>query len=273
MDYDGNTYEVVKIGEQHWMQENLKSLHYADGSPISNALSYNNDDSLADIYGRLYDWDAAMNYSVVEQAQGVCPNGWHIPSDDEWSQLADYLGGSSVAGGKMKQVGLEHWKAPNTAATNESGFNALASGEYDDTHFQLLNEYFVAWSSTQSNANFAKYRYLSYDDGAMHPYSYYKSFLYSVRCVKDQSLGIDKTTSLGLKVYPNPVDYLMYLDQEKDDKIEKSVQVFNQQGKEMMHFMWSGKQHAEDMGVLEPGIYLLKIVNKGEVKYKKILKR
>lgn len=272
-DYDGNTYHTVEIGGQIWMQENLRAEHYADGSPITHVWSYEDSDSLAAIYGLLYDWDAAMNYSTVEEAQGACPTGWHIPSDAEWTQLGNHLGGNEVAGGKMKEAGNSHWKSPNTAATNESGFSALPAGEYDDTHYQFLGEYNVIWSSTQSSTQWAKYRYLSYSDGGLHPYDYYKSFRYSVRCVKNDAVGFQNNSFQGLRVYPNPVDVLLSFDQEKVPVTTKTVTVYNQQGIEIMEFPLDEQIHTEDMGMLSPGIYFLKINGSGGLRYKKILKR
>ena len=113
------------------MAENLKVTHYNNGDPITHITNngdwgsfdegqygiYDNDPSNADTYGNLYNW------AVVDDDRGVCSEGWHFPSDDEWTVLTDYLGGASVAGGKMKETGLEHWNSPNTGATNESYYN------------------------------------------------------------------------------------------------------------------------------------------------------
>ena len=130
-DIDGNVYETILIGDQLWMAENLKVIHYNDGDEIltgysgsewswldSGAYAVSPDDnnpSNAEIYGNLYNW------YVVDDDRGVCPENWHVPSDAEFTVLTDFLGGESVAGGKMKETGLEHWNSPNTGATNESG--------------------------------------------------------------------------------------------------------------------------------------------------------
>ena len=133
-DYDGNIYKTVKIGNQIWMADNLKSTHYSDGSPITS-FSYGNDDANVLVYGRLYTWPvtmkgAASSNSNPSHVQGVAPAGWHIPSRSEWQQLIDYLGGVNVAGRKLKEVGVSHWTNPNEGATNESKFNALPAGMY-----------------------------------------------------------------------------------------------------------------------------------------------
>jgi len=182
-DYDGNAYDTIRIGEQVWMQENLKSLHYADGTTITNVYVYDDDEANADIYGRLYPWDDVMNGSTKEEAQGICPDSWHVPSLGEWDELANYLGGAAVASGKMKVSGTDYWNEPNEGASNSSGFSALGSGEWDTEKYWLLHEYEVLWSSTQSSTTYARYKYLSYEDSELHNYNYFKTFAYSVRCI------------------------------------------------------------------------------------------
>ena len=136
-DYDGNSYKTIRIGNQIWMAENLKVTHYADGTPVQS-LVYNNDNTNQDVYGRLYTWSAFMRNEAGTNAnpgnvQGVAPEGWHIPSDSEWLELINNLGGVNSAGGKLKQSGFLHWEEPNTGATDEIGFTALPSGWYDFT--------------------------------------------------------------------------------------------------------------------------------------------
>jgi len=114
VDIDGNFYAVVKIGDQWWMAENLKVIHYRNGDAIPNVTlrewsalttgaycDWGNDPNNAGIYGRLYNW-----YTVADSRK-IAPEGWHVSSDEEWQTLVDYLGGSSVAGGKMKETGTE----------------------------------------------------------------------------------------------------------------------------------------------------------------------
>lgn len=107
---DGQTYNIVQIGNQTWFAENLNYQ-------TSNSWCYDDLSSNCDTYGRLYTWDAA---------QTACPNGWHLPSENEWSELINYLGGAGMAGGKMKS--LNTWDSPNVGATNASGFSGLAAG-------------------------------------------------------------------------------------------------------------------------------------------------
>lgn len=184
-DYDGNVYHLVTIGSQVWTRENLRSLHYSDGTVIPNVLSYNNNDSLAGIYGRLYDWNSTMRNSTNQGVQGVCPAGFHVPTDSEWTVLGNYLGGNSIAGGKLKETDTTHWYSPNTGATNSSGFTALGGGEWENGIYQYMKMAGVFWSSTQANTTQAKYRYLQHNSIALGIFTWNKNLAYSVRCIKD----------------------------------------------------------------------------------------
>jgi uncharacterized protein (TIGR02145 family) len=158
---DGQVYKWVKIGNQVWMAENLNY-------ETPNSWWYDNNSANGDIYGRLYTWAAAMNgesssNSVPSGVQGVCPDGWHLPSDAEWTVLTDYLGGESVAGGKMKEAGTVHWNSPNTGATNSSGFTALPGGlSYTSGDFNYLGSIGHWWSATESSSTNAWGRTLRY---------------------------------------------------------------------------------------------------------------
>jgi uncharacterized protein (TIGR02145 family) len=135
-DIDGNIYHTVTIGTQVWMVENLKTTKYRNGDPIPNVTGnawaalttgaycwYNNDAATYKAtYGALYNW-----YAVAD-SRNIAPTGWHVPTDAEWTTLTTFLGGESVAGGKLKETGTNHWTSPNTGATNETGFTALPGG-------------------------------------------------------------------------------------------------------------------------------------------------
>ncbi|NQU35722.1 MAG: T9SS type A sorting domain-containing protein [Bacteroidetes bacterium] len=271
-DIDGNIYNTIVIGNQTWLQQDLKVLHYPDGSVITEVWSYNDDDSLANIYGRLYTWDASMNYSTEEKSQGICPDGWHIPSDGEWTDLGNFLGGNNLAGGKLKESGTDHWMLPNSGATNESGFTALPAGEYDDTHYQFLGMYNVIWSSTQANSVYAKYRYLNFEDEALHTYTYFKDFRYSVRCIKNLTVGINNKPKKELRIFPNPVGMVLNIKQSINNENQK-VTIYNQLGEKVKNFIITDQNHSEDMQILNPGIYLLIIENNTTTNYLKILKK
>lgn len=191
-DYDGNVYHTVQIGTQTWMVENLRVTHYRTGGaiPPAGALpslqgEYWNFGEVA-VYGRLYNWYAANNQ--------LAPTGWHIPTDIEWQTLSDYLGGGTIAGGKMKEAGYAHWAVPNTGATNESGFTALPAGRYGYYYtdkFHHLDSLGYFWSATTkgatpSDSSSAWYRSVSYNSATLTRSADYKSGMgLSVRCVKD----------------------------------------------------------------------------------------
>jgi uncharacterized protein (TIGR02145 family) len=158
-DQDGNVYKTITIGTQTWMAENLRTTKYRDGTAIHNVTdntawvalttgaycTYNNttDTVVIATYGRLYNWYAATD------AHNIAPTGWHLPTDAEWTTLTTYLGGESVAGGKMKETGTSHWITPNAGATNESGFTTLPSGGRFSIFSNVgFNSYF--WSNTRS---------------------------------------------------------------------------------------------------------------------------
>lgn len=193
-DVDGNSYRIIQIGNQWWMTENLKVTHYRNGSAIPNVTgnsdwinlttgaycNYDNDGSNADTYGSIYNW------YVVNDRRKIAPEGWHVPSDSEWQTLVDYLGGSSVAGGKLKETGTSHWISPNTGATNESGFSALPGGYryYHGTYISMgYDTHF--WSSTERTSSGAWSRSLGYSYLVVSRLYYYKQSGFSVRCVRD----------------------------------------------------------------------------------------
>ena len=217
-DIDRNIYSTVKIGDQIWMADNLKVTRYPDGAKIplvENQRSwydfqmdqqaycwYENYGAIGTVYGGLYTWPAAMYGSEGSDAnpsgiQGVCPDGWHLPSDSEWKQLEMFIGMSqpeaerenwrgTVEGGKMKAKGTHYWESPNTGATNESGFSALPGGwRYGDGFFKNFGMSAAFWSSS-SFGDYAWIRRLDYNSSAV-----YRTFTgpyegHSVRCIKDK---------------------------------------------------------------------------------------
>jgi uncharacterized protein (TIGR02145 family) len=202
---DNNHYNVVKIGNQIWMAENLKYLPSVVGpgtgsqtTPYYYVYGYSGT-TVADAkatanyttYGVLYNWSAAMNGAASSTTnpsgiQGVCPTGWHLPSDAEWTELTDYLGGESVAGGKLKETGTTHWASPNFGATNETGFTALpGGGRGHNGYFDYIRDYGFWWSSTEYGTNGAWYRGLGCNDSNVGRSYYYKSMGFSVRCLRD----------------------------------------------------------------------------------------
>lgn len=198
-DINGNTYQTVKIGDQLWMAENLKTTHYRNGAVIPRVTSnsewsnlddsqtgaccyYDNDDSNADAYGCLYNWYA------VNDSRNIAPEGWHVPADVEWQILIDHLGGQKVAGAKLKEAGAIHWYLSNAGADNASGFTALPGG-YRDTNGSYRYIRYIAcfWSRTedQSYSGWAWYRKLFASYNGIVRFSYGKNHGYAVRCIKN----------------------------------------------------------------------------------------
>jgi uncharacterized protein (TIGR02145 family) len=195
-DIEGNVYKTVKIGQQIWMSENLKVTKLNDGTDIplvtdGNAWGilttaaycwYNNDyNTYGKVYGALYNW-----WSVGTGK--LCPEGWHIPTNQELVTLTDYLGGQSVAGGKLKEAGIKHWFSPNYGATNETGFTALPGGirGWDGTYV-VVGNYGCWWSSSEYvDWPILAHIMIMYDyigDALLTQDS--KEHGYSVRCLQD----------------------------------------------------------------------------------------
>ena len=201
MGNDGKLYKTVQIGNQLWMAENLKETVYRNGDPIPEETngrdwpfftsgarcSYNNSESLAEIYGYLYNWYAAVD------TRHIAPEGWHVPSDVEWNILRSYLGPNSIhigAGGKMKETGTVHWGSPNDGATNESGFTALPAGyrfgedtDYTGFFSQLQNSTYY-WNSTSSTSENVE-MLCQYHAMLEHVYNQ-KTYGLSIRLIKDK---------------------------------------------------------------------------------------
>ena len=193
-DHDGNKYNTVKIGNQIWMSENLKTTTYRNGDAIPNITDptawynlstaaycdYDNNPANSATYGKLYNWHA------VHSGQ-LCPMGWHIPSEAEWNILEAFLGEESLAGGKLKEKNFTHWQSPNTAATNETGFTGLPGGFRSSTGAFFNLSYNGYWwgSETGSDISYARYHYLDFNIGFLLENEDYKVDGLSVRCIKD----------------------------------------------------------------------------------------
>ena len=203
-DEDGNSYKTVYIGTQKWMAENLRTTKYNDGTMIPLVIDptkwaenfnkkstlpmmswYNNDkdNSIATKYGALYNWYAIT--PLYNEDKNVCPTGWHLPSDDEWTVLLDFIAGD---GGKLKKEGITEWLSPNRFATNTSGFSALPAGFRDEAgNYVQIATNGKWWSSLQHEifTSNAWYRDLNNGNGALFRGFYDKSAGLSVRCVED----------------------------------------------------------------------------------------
>ncbi len=189
---DGQSYNTVLIGAQCWMAEdlNIGTMVPATTEMTNNLIiekyCYTNNTANCDVYGGLYQWDEMMQYLTTPGVQGLCPADWHLPADSEWTTLTDFLGGSSVAGGKLKETGTTHWNSPNTGATNESGFTALPGGaRYYNSEFNYQGILARYWSSSDVGGFTAWFREMNYNSTILASYDYSKVYGFSVRCVKD----------------------------------------------------------------------------------------
>jgi uncharacterized protein (TIGR02145 family) len=166
---DNKTYKMVKIGNQIWMAENLA---YKPRS--GNYWAYDNNSSNVNKYGYLYDWQTAKN---------VCPTGWHLPSDSEWTALTDYIGDASTAGTKLKAK--NGWSS-NGNGTDDYGFSALPGGyRLFNGNFNTIGYYGYWWSSTENSTTNAWYRSMRYNNSSVNRYNFDKSWGFSVRCLRD----------------------------------------------------------------------------------------
>jgi uncharacterized protein (TIGR02145 family) len=207
VDIDNNIYNTIIIGDQVWLKENLKVTRFSNGDQVQLITdtvawsarttpaycNYNNSESIAQEYGRLY------NYYTVIDKRNLCPAGWHVPDDTEWETLSVFLGGTKVAGGKMKEAGTRRWRSPNVMSidttngdiseipVDDSGFSALPSGrQYHDT-YAFLGEYTQMWSTTQSDfdVDLVWCRYLTFSLPHLSRFTYKRHYGLSVRCLKD----------------------------------------------------------------------------------------
>lgn len=189
---DGHVYKYVIIGNQAWMAENLNF-----GTEISESVDQTDNDTIekycaydylggCGTWGGLYIWDEMMQYVTTEGTQGICPVGWHLPSQSEWSALVNYLGGYSTAGGPAKEAGTVHWEAPNTGATNSSGFAGLPGGFFMiDNSLSSVHKNGFFWSSSEHSSDMSYYRSLWYLNDDLFGDYHLKGRAFSVRCIKD----------------------------------------------------------------------------------------
>lgn len=198
-DKDGNVYKTLVIGEQVWMGENLKALHYHDESAIEGVMVYEDNESNASIYGRLYNYDAATKGGADKKGRirGACPKGFHIPTDDEWKELERHLGmkqgeldniawRGTLEGGMLKETGTDHWVTPNTGATNSSGFTALPAGSYNPgLSYTSLGLACYFWSASIIDEYEAWARVLHHSNSQIGRYPSGKDLAFCIRCIKD----------------------------------------------------------------------------------------
>lgn len=192
---DPAQFDSVTIAGKEWMIDNLDVISYRNGDPIPNIqrdsdwiaanqgayCAYDNKDSLRDIHGLIYNWYA------VNDSRKLAPEGWHVATNAEWQGLISHLGGTDVAGGKLKEQGLGHWLAPNTDATNSTGFSAYPGGfrAENDGGFISMGSYCSWWLSTEVSEEYANTMGLSTITGVAYTSDNLKYLGAYVRCIKD----------------------------------------------------------------------------------------
>jgi uncharacterized protein (TIGR02145 family) len=269
-DREGNFYQIVQIGDQWWMAENLRATLYANGDPIQylpEALQwdtaatgaycyYDNDTSQINSYGMLYNW-----YTATDE-RGVCPENWHVPSDMEWITLEKYLGMSTTEAARMTAWrGTDEGnklKAESFNGTNSSGFSALGTGYRDPAGVYKAmgtdNDY---WTSTAYNNDGST-------EGILHGLVDSKSTVvrnfhipgygFCIRCIKNQAVGIQSVTlQAGPKVYPNPAVNQLFVNLVSGE--EYSIK--NLQGQTIIRSKFTGENQPVDISCLDPGAYIL----------------
>ena len=191
--YEGQVYHTVKIGMQCWMSENLNVGKWTDASqeqkPGDNGIIEKycivNDFVQCDFWGGLYQWNEMMAYSQKAGAQGICPDGWHVPSSQDWKSLIRFLGTDDDAGGKLKST--LQWKRPNVGADNSSGFSAYPGGYYDNMAHRWNDLYLQGyyWTSESISTTTAVAVNLTFRTGSINMYEEFQPSALSVRCIKN----------------------------------------------------------------------------------------
>jgi uncharacterized protein (TIGR02145 family) len=266
-DSDGNTYNSIILSNgQEWMAENLKTTRFANGDVIpktdnnsswstASTSAYSDYQGIAansSIYGRLY------NFFTTIDERNVCPSGWHVPTNLEWTQFTNEIGGLGVAGSVLKSTGTEFWSAPNTDASNAIGFNALPNGcRYDGGNYNNLGTYAFFWTATELDTTFSWYRALKYDVPTAFRNFTKKQNGYGIRCVKNQPLNLDKINLFKVQVSPNPcVDFLkIELSENLKQASNATLILMNANGQNIRTFPVESSHI--DLFDLPSGLYLL----------------
>lgn len=271
VDFDGNIYNTVTIVNQIWLKQNLKSVHYSDGTLMdpSGVFDYNNNSGIGSIYGKLYKYSIVTRNQPAGASQGACPTGYRVATDGDWLTLEYNLGGASIAGKHLKDTIL--WQLPNTA-DNSSGFSALPAGYWDNVNgFVLLNTYTYFWSGG-SGGGYIRFIGSSapiYTSATFNGIS--DNYALSCRCVKDLPASIEENLlKEGVQIYPNPfinqIKISNYLKQEIRYTIINDLGILIEQG------IIKGEMEELNTSSLNVGMYILRLRINDNVFIKKIIK-
>jgi uncharacterized protein (TIGR02145 family) len=295
-DINGNIYNTVTIGTQVWMKENLKTSNYSNGDLIGTTTpasldvsgestpkyqwAYNGEESTVATYGRLYTW-----YAITD-SRNVCPAGWHVPADGEWTTLTDYLtnngygyegSGSDVA---KSMAATSGWTTDPTvgnvgndqASNNSSGFTAISSGyrDYYGVFSFNGNNTGYWWSSTAYSSANAYYRTISYMNADVFRFGTYKKLAYSVRCLKDLTTGIKSSGTSVVEIYPNPVSGILNIVYKSENF--ETISIFNSQGLLLTKNKAIAQLQQIDFSKYPSGLYFIEFVkSSGEIKRFKVV--
>ncbi len=280
-DIDGNTYNTITLGKQKWMKENLKTTHFNNGDLIeTSALAisndstsvyqwcYNNDTLNIPTYGRLYTW------YVVNDSRNVCPAGWHVPSDDERTYLANFLGGDTIAGNKMKETGTIHWSTTTISVTNSSDFTGLPGGlRGNSAAYTNINTLGNFWTSTPwgSNSFPRAYTYqLKSNSGALEQSIAVANCGLSVRCIQDINSNIGSLLLEDkIRIFPNPTKNIVNIAFEEIG--EYTTSIYDMNGGLILEKKMTGGTDTLDLNFLPKGIYMILIEYRGSILERKIM--
>lgn len=220
-----------------------------------------------------------MKNSTFEMSQGVCPSGWHMPSDNQWDSLLTFLGGYTVAGGKLKESGILHWNTPNTGADNSSGFTALPAGFYmDGAGYNLLNQRTKFWTSSQNGSTSAwectlRYDQASTNGGSSSYTSNAKTLGASIRCIKGEGvLGVKPNEIMPeLNFYPNPSPD--FVEIKNTNNCMFSLHIFNVLGECVLQRESVKDENIFDISNLSTGVYVINISWNNKVSQSKFIKQ
>lgn len=261
-DIDGNTYPVVQIGDRCWMAKNLTTTRYANGDSIPNVLyawyaqtagawcAYDNLATNDTVFGKLYNW-----FTVVDP-RGLCPAGWHIPTNQELGTVIGLFGGASLAGGPMKAVS-DLWAEPNAGASNTSGFSGLPGGvRSDGGSFINLGTDGFFWTSSEQQSITAWTLHLHHDWGGLDNGAVMKEAGLSCRCVYDQLVGIDEEHVYPtLNVFPNPTADAVQVERSGEGC---TYTLHDAMGQVVLTGRLVSGLNSLDLTALPPGAYLLR---------------
>ena len=289
IDYDGNVYNTITIGEREWTKENLKVTHYNNGDVIphitdqttwnelnTGAMCYFDNDSLlnAATYGALY------NFFAVTDERNICPQGWHVPSDNEWHQMVKAIDAnaqqqlgveSMTAGGDLKERDTIHWQSPNTGATNSSNFTALPGGRRSGQDYlnKKIQAYF--WTSTEAFMGYPWYRKLSFESETIERWGFPYSEGLSVRCIKDTlTIGIqEKDLGSDFYFYPNPAKNEITFESSEQNLL--NIRIIDLSGRTIRSEQLEAGARL-DVSDLLSGVYFIQLSGRGKTVARKLVK-